>query len=114
MKKAQLGAIVKGMKMLSKETKAVKAGAKAGVNAYKKSKLAVAKKAAKTAKTYGESGQYARLEDMKKSEFYRDRHNASSTPTSSASKAKAAGYAATAGALAGAAYAKNKSKTKKK
>lgn len=59
-KKAQLGAIIKG---------ALK-GAKA---AYKEAKASKALKKAANAPKYGESGSYARLEDMKRSEYYRKR-----------------------------------------
>ena len=65
LKKASLGAIVKS----------VASGVKAGKKTYKAVKsIEKAKKLAKAPK-YGESGQYARLEDMKRSEWYRDRHN---------------------------------------
>jgi hypothetical protein len=69
--------------------------AKAASKAKSANKAATAAKALKTAKTaktvktakpvkaavkgYGENKAYARLKDMKKSEFYRDRHNAGKT-----------------------------------
>lgn len=79
MKKASLGAIVKS----------VSSGVKAGKKTYKAVKsVQKAKKVAKAPK-YGDKGQYERLEDMKKSEFYRDRRNTGKTmPGSSSDAAK--------------------------
>lgn len=76
--KAQLGTILKST---------LKGAVKGGKAAYKAAKTtqlskraaAKASTAAKKAKGYGDSGQYARLEDMKRSEFYRDRRNAGKT-----------------------------------
>jgi hypothetical protein len=60
MPKAQLGALIKG----------IKGAIKGGKAAYQEARAA---KAAKKAAGYGDSGQYARLEDMKRSEAYRKR-----------------------------------------
>ena len=46
-------------------TKPAKAKIKELSDKYKKAK----------AKSYGEKGSYSRVDDMKRSEFYRDRHN---------------------------------------
>ena len=62
-KKAQMGAIIKG----------IKGALKGGKAAYTEAKVAKAAKKAANAERYGDSGGYARLEDMKRSEAYRKR-----------------------------------------
>ena len=62
-KKAQMGAIIKG----------IKGAIKGGKAAYTEARAAKAAKKAAEAERYGDSGQYARLEDMKRSEAYRRR-----------------------------------------
>jgi len=62
-KKAQMGAIIKG----------IKGTIKGGKAAYTEAKAAKAAKKAANAERYGDSGSYARLEDMKRSEAYRKR-----------------------------------------
>jgi hypothetical protein len=67
------------------------------IKAVKAIKNAASKVGTK-AKGYGDKGQYSRLDDMKKSEFYRDRHNAGksySSDKSSANTLKAMGAAGT-------------------
>ena len=61
--KAQLGAIIKG----------IRGAIKGGKTAYTEARTAKAAKKAAEAERYGDSGQYARLEDMKRSEAYRKR-----------------------------------------
>jgi hypothetical protein len=90
--KAQAGKIIKSV--LKGMVEGAKTGYKtaktAGSVADKTKKLnnareiARAKKLAKAEK-FGDKGQYARLEDMKRSEFYRDRRNAGKTFQSSGS-----------------------------
>jgi hypothetical protein len=64
--KAQLGLITKTIKGVAKG--AVKGG-KSALKAARKESSAL--KASKPTKTYGESGQYARASDMRKSDNYR-------------------------------------------
>ena len=80
-KKAQLGAIVKGVKTLfGTGSKVAKAGNKIADNTKK-----IVKVTKKPTKTYGETGAYARAEDMNKSDFYRNRNNAGKTYSNSSS-----------------------------
>jgi hypothetical protein len=101
--KASLGTIVKSVKTLL------------GMgNKVAKTTKKIAKTVKKSAKTYGDNKAYGRSSDMKKSEFYRDRHNAGKTYNESGSnKGKAIANIITAGALGAAAVAKQKSENKK-
>lgn len=101
--KASLGAIVKGVKTLL------------GMgNKVAKTTKKIAKTVKKSAKTYGDNNAYGRSSDMKKSEFYRDRHNAGKTYNEPGSnKGKAIAHVIAAGALGAAAVAQKKSENKK-
>lgn len=107
--------LVRTAKDISRVVKIAKAASKAknAKAAVKTAKTAKATK--KPVKAYGESGQYARLKDMKKSEFYRDRHNAGKTYSEPDSqKTKNIKAAASAGAsAAGVAYVLSQKNKKK-
>jgi hypothetical protein len=99
--KASLGTIVKSVKTLL------------GMgNKVAKTTKKIAKTVKKSAKTYGDNKAYGRSSDMKKSEFYRDRHNAGKTYNESGSnKGKLIATGATLAGLAAANAAKSKSKS---
>jgi hypothetical protein len=100
--KASLGAIVKGVKSM------FGMGAKVAKGTKK-----VAKTVKKAAKTYGDNGSYNRLSDMKKSEFYRDRHNAGKVYNAAGTnKGKAIATGAAVVGLGAAAIAKKKAEGK--
>ena len=108
---------VQTAKNAARVLKIAKAAAKTknAAKAIKASKAAKIVKSAKTAaKGFGENKAYARVEDMNKSDFYRNRNNAGKTYSEPGSKTmkKIKATASVGGAGAAAAYAGSQKKKK--